>query len=329
MTRGRPIALVTGAAGFIGSHLTEALLRDGWAVRGLVRYGSIGSLGFLEDIDAALAEGLEIRRGDLLDVENVQDSMRDVDTVFHLGARIAIPYSYAAPRDTVMVNIIGTLNVLETARRCSVRRLVHTSTSEVYGTAQTVPISEVHPLRAQSPYAASKIGADKLVQSYVLSYALPAVIVRPFNTFGPRQSSRAVIATIIQQALAGDTIRLGALTPRRDFTYVADTVAGFIRAAKVEGVVGEEFNLGTGADTSIGELAARILALMGLDLAVEERESRLRPPSSEVQCLCSDNRLALARLGWRPTVSLDEGLARTIDWWQRNSSRFGWSGDAV
>ena len=323
------LALVTGAGGFIGSHLIEALVRENWRVRCLVRYDSAGSVGFIADIPAATRSGLAIRRGDLLDETCVEAAVDGADTVFHLAARISIPYSYASPRDNFMVNAVGTLNILESVRKQGTRRLVHTSTSEVFGSALTIPMSEEHPLQAQSPYAASKIAADKLVQSYHRSFGVPGVIVRPFNTYGPRQSPRAVISAIIQQALSSDRIRLGALTPRRDLTYVADTVSGFLRAADAEGVEGMEFNLGTGEDIAIGDLAKRILAAMDLDLPVTADEDRLRPSNSEVSRLCSDNSLARDRLGWSPLVSLDEGLARTVAWWRENRGRFPQSGYAI
>jgi len=323
------LALVTGAAGFIGSHLVEALAGQGWRVRCFVRYDSSGSLGFIDTFSPGLRQSLDIRRSDLLDEDAVDAAVDGVDTVFHLGARISIPYSYASPRDNFMVNAVGTLNVLEAARRRGPRRLVHTSTSEVFGSALTVPMAETHPLQAQSPYAASKIAADKLVQSYHRSFGVPAVTVRPFNTYGPRQSPRAVIPAIIQQALAGAAIRLGALTPRRDLTFVADTVGGFLRAAEAEGVEGMEFNLGAGEDIAIGDLAGRILRAMGLDLPIESDEARMRPAASEVSRLCSDNRLARERLGWRPAMSLDDGLRATIAWWRANQDRFPRNGYAT
>ena len=323
------IALVTGAAGFIGSHPVVALVRGNWRVRCFVRYDSAGSLGFIEDFAPEIRADLDIHRGELLDETGLDSAARGVDTIFHLGARISIPYSYASPRDNFMVNAVGTLNVLESARKHAVRRLVHTSTSEVFGSALTIPMPETHPLQAQSPYAASKIAADKLVQSYHRSFGLPGVVVRPFNTYGPRQSPRAVIPAIIQQALSGERIRLGALTPRRDLTFVADTVSGFLLAADAEGVDGMEFNLGTGEDIAVGDLARRILAAMDLDLPIVADEDRLRPTNSEVSRLCSDNRLARDRLGWSPRLSLDEGLSETIAWWRRNTERFPRNGYAT
>lgn len=322
-------ALVTGAGGFIGSHLVEALVQDGWQVRCLLRYGSSGDLGFLADCVAQGGDRLDLWRGDLLDGDLVARACEGVDTIFHLGARIAIPYSYAAPRDTFHVNAIGTLNVLEGARRHGARRLIHTSTSEVFGTAETIPMNETHPLKGQSPYSASKIAADKLVESYVCSFGLPAVVVRPFNTYGPRQSPRAVISTIIQQALTKDEIRLGALWPRRDFTFVDDTVSGFLRAASAPGAEGAVCNLGTGTDISIGELAAMILQLLGLERRIVSEDARERPPASEVGRLLSDNSRAAEILGWQPAVTLEEGLSRTIAWWRAQPERFGWSGYAT
>lgn len=325
----RKVALVTGAAGFIGSHLVEELINSGWFVRCVVRYGSSGSLGFLEEAATARADALDIQRGDLLDAEFISNCCDKVDTVFHLGARISIPYSYIAPRDTFQVNVMGTQNVLEGARRHGVRRLIHTSTSEVFGTAETTPMDERHPLKGQSPYAASKIAADKLVESYYCSFGLPAVTLRPFNTYGPRQSPRAVISTIIQQALAGSEIRLGSLWPRRDFTFVADTVAAFIRAAEAPDVEGGVFNLGAGDDISIGELAQTVLKILDVDRPIVAEKLRERPEASEVGRLLSDNRLAAERLGWRPQVTMEEGLKRTIDWWRATPKAFGWNGYAT
>lgn len=326
---GTGIALVTGAGGFIGSHLVEELVRSGWIVRGVVRYGSTGDLGFLHQASVAHPERLEIRRGDLLDSEFIADCCKEVDTVFHLGARISIPYSYVAPRDTFQVNVTGTQNVLEGARRHGVRRVVHTSTSEVFGTAETVPMDERHPLKGQSPYSASKIAADKLVESYFCSFGLPGVVVRPFNTYGPRQSPRAVISTIIQQALTKDEIRLGSVWPRRDFTFVGDTVDGFLRAAAAPDAEGGVFNLGTGTDISIGEIAEQILKIMNIERRIVSDQARKRPKDSEVGRLLSDNRRAREILGWTPQVSMEDGLRRTIDWWRAQPGAFGWAGYAA
>lgn len=320
-------AVVTGAGGFIGSHLIEGLLDRGWPTLALVRYVSDGSVGFLGDRvgDARL----EIARGDVRDADFLSAHLRKDDIVFHLAALISIPYSYEAPRDCVDANVLGTLNVLEACRKAKVRRLVHTSTSEVFGTAVYVPIDEKHPIQTQSPYAASKHAADKLVQSYVCSFDVPAVTVRPFNTFGPRQSPRAVISTIIQQALATRRIHLGNLTPRRDFTFVADTVAGFIAAAEAgDKAIGREINLGTGRDVSIGEIVEMIRNSIDPSIPIESDSARLRPEASEVMRLLSDNTLARDLLGWTPQISLEEGLARTIAWARTFRQLGSWQGYA-
>lgn len=315
-------ALVTGAGGFIGSHLVEALLREGAAVRAFVRYTSRGDLGLLSLLDPADLAQLELIPGDLRDEHAVGQAVKGCDLVFHLGALISIPYSYVHPAEVASVNFMGTLNVLMACCEHGVGRLVHTSTSEVYGTARQVPISEGHVLQGQSPYSASKIGADKLVESFIAAYSLPAVTVRPFNTFGPRQSARAVIPTIITQALAKDEVQLGNLTTTRDFTYVSDTVNGFLCAAQADGVEGGVFNLGTGEEIAIGDLAQRIVKRVGRKVRVVEDRRRLRPEASEVLRLVSDNSLARQRLKWKPSVSLDEGLDRTIEWIRGNLHRY-------
>ncbi len=307
-------ALVTGAAGFIGSHLVEALLEQGVQVRAFVRYSSDHHIGNLRWLPAEKRAALEIVFGDLRDWDAVLSAARGVDAIFHLGALIAIPYSYRQPRDVVDVNVGGTLNVLLAARELGTPRLVITSTSEVYGTAQYEPIDEKHPLHPQSPYAASKVAQDALALSFYATYELPVRIVRPFNTFGPRQSARAVIPTIISQALAQDEVRLGALHPTRDLTYVSDTVRGFLLAAESEAALGQVVNLGTGQTISIGELARRIIALIGRDVPIVSDAQRVRPAKSEVLRLRSNNALARELIGWQPLVSLDEGLQRTIDW---------------
>jgi NAD dependent epimerase/dehydratase len=308
--------LVTGAGGFIGSHLVERLVAEGAAVRAFVRYTSRSDVGYLRFAPPETRAQIDFVFGDLRDEHAVAEAMRDVEIVFHLGALIAIPYSYVHPREVVETNIVGTLNVLMAARAHQPARVIHTSTSEVYGTALRIPIDEDHPLQGQSPYSASKIGADKLVESFVRSFNVPAVTIRPFNTYGPRQSARAVIPTIISQALTRDEIHLGNLTPTRDFTYVADTVDGFVRAATAEGdgLLGETFNLGNDREISIGDLAHLIIQLVGRPVEVKTDPARIRPSASEVRRLRADNRKAKARLGWQPRTSLKEGLRQTINW---------------
>lgn len=308
-------ALVTGAGGFIGSHLVERLLHDGCSVTALVRYNSRGSFGWLEGVRHP---ALTVRLGDVTDAHFVRGLFADgVDTVFHLAALIGIPYSYDAPLSYFRTNVEGTLHLAQAARDAGVRRFVHTSTSEVYGTAQYTPIDERHPLQGQSPYSASKIAADKLVESFHCSFGLPVVTVRPFNTYGPRQSLRAVIPTIVAQALAGGAVRLGSLDPVRDLTYAEDTAAGFVAAAAApDEALGRVFNLGTGAAVSVGELVERIGSLLGRRLEVCVEQARVRPERSEVRVLLSDNRQARDVLGWKPACSLDEGLRRTIDWFR-------------
>jgi dTDP-glucose 4,6-dehydratase len=312
--------LVTGAGGFIGSHLTERLVELGAKTRAFVRYNSSGSWGWLDQ--SPLKNDFEVVLGDIRDQDTVTEASNGVDIVFHLAALIAIPYSYQAPRSYVHTNVEGTLNVLQAARQAGSERVVHTSTSEVYGTARTVPIDEHHPLQGQSPYSASKIGADKIAESFHLSFGLPVVTVRPFNTFGPRQSARAVIPTIITQALNGSEIRLGNLEPTRDLNFIADTVSGFIKAAEAPKAIGETINLGTGREISIRDLAALILKLMNRDIPVAVEEVRLRPENSEVDRLCADTRKGQSILGWTPKYSLEEGLSTTIEWIRENSERY-------
>ena len=308
--------LVTGAGGFIGSHLAELMARSGADVRAFVRYTSRGDHGWLEDVAPDAAREIEVFRGDLANPEAVRSAMEGCEVVFHLGALIPIPYSYLHPREFVTANVEATLNVLEAARREEPARIVLTSTSEVYGTAQRVPIDEEHPLHPQSPYAASKVGADQLALSYQRSFGTPVVVARPFNTYGPRQSARAVIPTIVTQALTRDVVELGATAPTRDFLYAEDTAAGMAACAGAEGVEGEVINLGTGTEVSIGELAERVLRQLGRDVSVSVDESRLRPKDSEVERLVADTSKAKRLLGWEPTVDLDEGLRRTIEWLQ-------------
>ena len=313
--------LVTGAGGFIGSHLAGALAEAGADVTAMVHYNSdslIGNLAF----ERNARDRLKVISGNIEDSDFMFHAVEGQEVVFHLAALIAIPYSYVAPRSYVRTNVEGTLNVLEAARRFGTARVVHTSTSEVYGTAQRVPIDESHPLQGQSPYSASKIGADKIAESYYRSFGTPVVTVRPFNTFGPRQSARAFIPTIISQGLVRDEIRLGALTPERDMTFVGDSAAGFIAAGTAPGVEGMTINLGTGETHSIGWFAERIQRLMGINKPIVQEEQRLRPELSEVHKLVSDNSLARRVMGWEPRTSLDDGLKRTITFVEANRNLF-------
>ncbi|MBE0670197.1 MAG: GDP-mannose 4,6-dehydratase [Anaerolineales bacterium] len=306
--------LVTGAGGFIASHLVEHLVSEGARVRAFVRYNSRNDMGMLRMVSPDVFHQIEIMSGDLRDVEAVRSAVRGVDTVFHLGALIAIPYSYVNPREVIDVNVMGTLNVLMAARDFGVRRVVHTSTSEVYGTAQYVPIDEKHPLQGQSPYSASKIGADKIAESFYRSFEVPVVVLRPFNTYGPRQSARAVIPTIITQALTRDEVKLGSLDPSRDFTFVKDTANGFICAAEAENVLGQEINLGNDNTISIGDLVDKIFRIIGKTPKVITDPQRIRPDKSEVMKLWASNQKAEEMIGWEPRTSLEEGLRLTIDW---------------
>lgn len=308
------MVLVTGAGGFIGSHLVEMLVGQGAKVRAFVRYNSRQDCGALAYLKPEVMSQVEVIGGDLQDANAVESAVEGTAVVFHLGALISIPYSYAHPREVASVNIMGTLNVLDAVRKFRVGRLVHTSTSEVYGTACYVPIDEKHPLQGQSPYSASKIGADKLVESYWRAFGIPAVTVRPFNTYGPRQSTRAIIPTIMTQALHGDQVLLGSLGPKRDLTFVSDTVAGFLKAATAVNVLGHTVNLGTGREISIGELAAAIIKVIDREVKIVEDPRRVRPEKSEVERLLADNALAGQLLDWRPQVALEEGLLRTAEW---------------
>ena len=310
--------LVTGAGGFIGSHLVERLVQEDARVRAFVRYNSRGDLGMLRLAAPEALANIEVVAGDLRDQAAVLDATQGCQLVFHLGALVSIPYSYLHPFEVAETNLIGTLNVLMACRLAAVERLIHTSSSEVYGTAQRIPISETHPLHGQSPYSATKIGADKLVESFSCTYELPAVTVRPFNTYGPRQSSRAVIPTIVTQALVNQTIRLGNVAATRDFTYVDDTVSGFLCAATADEVEGRTFNLGTGEEISIGDLAEKISRKAGCPAHVVVDPIRLRPEASEVMRLVSDHAEARHWLSWIPRVRLEEGLDRTIMWIREN-----------
>jgi len=312
--------LVTGAGGFIGSHLTERLVKKGASVRALVHYNALGSWGWLDE--SLVRSDIEVVAGDVCDRDSVRQAMRDTEVVFHLAALIGIPYSYHAPLSYVRTNIEGALNVLQSARELGVERVIHTSTSEAYGTARHVPIDEEHPLQGQSPYSATKIGADKLAGAFHLSFGLPVVTVRPFNTFGPRQSARAVIPTIITQCLTGNVVRLGNLQPTRDLSYVSDIVEGFLLAALAPAAVGQTINLGSGREISIGDLAKLIIHLVGRPISIEGEEKRVRPDKSEVDRLLADNTLARTVLGWEPAISLEEGLERTIEWMKQHLGRY-------
>ena len=311
--------LVTGADGFIGSHLAEALVRRGLSVRAFVLYNSFNSWGWLDRAPQDIRDGLDVFAGDIRDPHGVREAMQGCDTVLHLAALIAIPYSYHSPDTYIDTNIKGTLNVLQAARALAVEKLVHTSTSEVYGTARSVPISEEHPLQGQSPYSASKIGADQLALSFHASFGTPVGVIRPFNTYGPRQSARAVIPSIIIQLLAdAASLKLGALHPTRDFSYIEDTVAGFIAVAESPRSVGQVINTGSGHEISIGDLARTISRLMGRELPIERDAQRLRPDTSEVERLLADTRKAADLAGWRPRDAgqqgLEKGLRSTIEW---------------
>jgi dTDP-glucose 4,6-dehydratase len=314
--------LVTGADGFIGSHLTEALTEAGHQVRALAYYNSFNGWGWLDRLPKATLDAIEVRTGDVRDFHCVKDAMQGCDAVFHLAALISIPYSYQAPESYVDTNVKGTLNVLQAARELKVKRVVHTSTSEVYGTARYVPIDEMHPLTGQSPYSASKIGADQMAVAYHASFGVPVCIVRPFNTYGPRQSARAVIPTIITQIAAGARrIRLGALDTTRDFNFVADTVAGFIAAAAADRAVGETINIGSGFEVSIRDTAALIARILDREIEIENDADRMRPEASEVFRLLADNTKARELLGWSPVYGgldgFERGLTKTIAWFTR------------
>jgi NAD dependent epimerase/dehydratase len=307
--------LVTGAGGFIGSHLVELLARRGAKVRALVRYNSRGSFGWLHDVAPELYRSIEVMQGDLRDADAVLRAMDGCEIVFHLGAMISIPYSYVNPTEVTLVNVNGTLNVLNACRQAGISRLVHTSTSETYGTARYVPIDEKHPVQAQSPYSASKIAADRLAESYYKTFDLPVVTIRPFNTYGPRQSARALIPTVMAQLLFGSqVIKLGSLTPTRDFTFVDDTAEGMIKAAEADGVLGREINLGSGKEISVGDLVKLIVKISGKNAEVEQRQERVRPAKSEVDRLLSSNMLGRELLNWQPQIGFEDGLRKTYDW---------------
>ncbi len=320
--RGRRV-LVTGADGFIGSHLVERLVAEGAQVRALALYTSQGSWGWLDTVPAEVRARLDVRLGDIRDGRFVDGVCQEVEVVFHLAALISIPYSYVAPASYIETNVVGTLNLLEAVRRAGCRRLIHTSTSEVYGTPESAPIRESHPLNAQSPYAASKVAADQLVLSFQRSFGTPALVLRPFNTYGPRQSTRAVLPTIITQLLQGQReIELGRLDPRRDLTFVSDTVDGFVKAALAPDLEGETVQLGTGQAVSVGELLATCCRVLGVEAQARLDPRRVRPDRSEVELLLSDPARARTRLGWTAEVDLEEGVRRTADWLRANLDRY-------
>lgn len=314
--------LVTGADGFIGSHLTEHLVRSGANVRAFVQYNSFNSWGWLDDSDEEIKQSLDVFAGDIRDPHGVRTAMQDVDVVLHLAALIAIPYSYHSPDTYIDTNVKGTLNIVQAARELGVERVVHTSTSEVYGTALFVPITEEHPLQGQSPYSASKIGADQIAQSFYHSFETPIATIRPFNTYGPRQSARAVIPTIITQVASGaEQVKLGAIHPTRDFNYVQDTVRGFVAVAESDAAVGQVVNVGSNYEISVGDTARLIAELMDRKVEFFTDEQRMRPAGSEVERLWADNSRAKALTGWEPQYpgvdGLRAGLKETIDWFTK------------
>lgn len=316
-------ALVTGADGFIGSHLVERLLAEGCDVKAFVYYNSFNSWGWLDSLPKDVLEQVEIFQGDIRDPNGVREAIKGVDTVFHLAALIAIPFSYHSPDAYVDTNIKGTLNVLQASRDLQVDRVLITSTSEVYGTALYVPIDESHPFQGQSPYSATKIGADRLAESFYRSFNTPITIVRPFNTYGPRQSARAVIPTIITQLLAGKTtISLGSLAPTRDFNFVLDTVDGFVEIARAECAIGEEINIATQREISIGDLAEELIRQINPHARVSCEGERLRPEKSEVERLLGSNEKICSLTGWRPQYTLEQGLAETIRFFEQNLGRY-------
>jgi dTDP-glucose 4,6-dehydratase len=315
--------LVTGADGFIGSHLTEALLAQGYEVRAFTYYNSFNSYGWLDTLSKQTVKQIEIQSGDIRDPYGVRKAMENIESVFHLAALIAIPYSYYSPDSYVDTNIKGTLNVLQAARSCEVSRVLVTSTSEVYGSAKYVPMDESHPFQGQSPYSATKIGADKLAEAFYKSFSLPVTIVRPFNTYGPRQSARAVITTIIIQLLEGaEEIQLGNLTPTRDFNYVKDTVNGFIEIEKAENTIGEEINIASQTEISIGELAEELIKQINPKAKIVCETKRLRPEKSEVSRLLGSNQKIKKLTSWNPEYSFSEGLHETINWMSKNLDKY-------
>lgn len=315
--------LVTGADGFIGSHLTEELVKIGYEVRAFVLYNSFNTWGWLDTLPKDILDKIEIFRGDVRDPNGVKEAMRGIDAVFHLAALIAIPFSYHSPDTYVDTNIKGTLNILQAARDLSTKRVLVTSTSEVYGTAQYVPIDELHPYQGQSPYSATKIGADRLAESFYRSFDLPVTIVRPFNTYGPRQSARAVIPTIITQLLSGEEeIKLGSLSPTRDFNYVKDTANGFIKIFETDKTIGQEINIATQQEVSIGKLAKELICQINPNARIICEEQRLRPEKSEVNRLLGSNQKICELTNWRPQYSFEQGIAETIEFLKINMDKY-------
>lgn len=315
--------LITGADGFIGSHLTEELVKQSYEVRAFVYYNSFNSWGWLDTLPKEILNEIEVFTGDIRDPNGVRVAMKGVDEIYHLAALIAIPFSYHSPDSYVDTNIKGTLNVLQAARDLGTSRILVTSTSEVYGTAQYVPIDEKHPYQGQSPYSATKIGADRIAESFYRSFDMPITIVRPFNTYGPRQSARAVIPTIITQLLTGkDEIKLGSLTPTRDFNYAKDTVQGFIEIAKAANTIGEEINIATQQEISIGELAEELIKQINPNAKIICEEERLRPEKSEVNRLLGSNQKIKKMTNWEPKYTLEQGLAETIEWIKNNLDKY-------
>lgn len=314
----RKKVLVTGAGGFIGSHLVERLVKLGVDVRALVKYNSRNDFGLIEILPSRIKAKVDVVTGDLRDAETIRDIVKDREILFHLGALINIPYSYIRPREVAETNIIGTLNILMASKDMGIKRIIHTSTSEVYGTAQYIPIDEKHFLQGQSPYSATKIAADKLAESFYRSFNLPIAIIRPFNTYGPRQSARAIIPTIITQALTGKKILLGSLYPTRDFTYVSDIVESFIKVAQTPKCVGEVINIGSNFEISVENLVKKITSLIGKKVKITFDKSRVRPEKSEVRRLIADNSKARKLVGWIPKITIDEGLKKTIEWIEKN-----------
>jgi NAD dependent epimerase/dehydratase len=313
--------LVTGSGGFIGSHLTERLVQEGYDVRAFLHYNSLGHWGWLEE--SSIRNQIDVYLGDIRDYDSVRDAVKGVNIIFHLAALIGIPYSYKSPLAYIKTNIEGTYNVLQAALDEGCSRVVHTSTSEVYGTAQYVPIDEEHPLHAQSPYAATKISADQLALSFFRSFNLPVVVARPFNTYGPRQSARAIIPTVITQVLSRvPEIKLGNLSPTRDFNYVKDTVSGFLAVAFSEHVEGEVINIGSGVEISIGDLVQLISKIIGIDANVVQEKQRVRPGKSEVERLLCDNKKVKQLTDWETKYSLEEGLKETVEWIKNNLEKY-------